>query len=145
MRLSATIIFCCLVMAGCRSEEKLPSDILPREKMQAVVWDMMRADQFLSTYVHGRDSTLNKDSTSIRAYQRVLAVHNLQKEDFAKSFAYYKAHPALMKQIMDSLSRPVSVAPTQKVVPDEVPPAGEERIVVPGSDTAIRRPPSPVN
>lgn len=146
MRLIIVMIICCLV-AGCGAKEKLPADILEREKMQAVMWDMMRADQFLSGYALGSDSTMNKDSFSIRTYQQVLALHNLSKEKFAKSFAYYKANPALMKQIMDTLSVAGSLAPTPKIIDAEGPPAGEERLVDPDSipKPVGKRPVTPVN
>lgn len=94
-----------LLLAGCGSKNKVPSDVLPPAKMQAVMWDILRADQFLGSYVFIKDSSLNKQNESLRMYDRVLDLHQTNMEEFRRSFAYYQAHPQLMKVIMDSLSQ----------------------------------------
>jgi hypothetical protein len=90
---------------------------LPPEKMEAVLWDLMRADKFLSDYVLNKDSTKKIDTESVNLYKQVFAIHNITGEQFQKSFAYYKAHPDLLKGIMDSLSRPPMAEPTEMVQP----------------------------
>ena len=106
------------VISSCKQKDRIPSYVLPQAKMKAVIWDMMRADQFLSDFVFPHDSSLNKDSESIRYYQQVLAIHDLSKEEFNRSWNYYKEHPALMQVIMDSIGTtnvntlPVTVNPT---------------------------------
>jgi hypothetical protein len=93
----------------------VPSGILSPKEMQAVMWDMLRADQFLTSFVFNKDSTLNKTTESIKYYQQVFSIHQISEEEFQKSFSYYKAHPSLFKIIMDSLSKTTTDAPTQRM------------------------------
>jgi len=97
------IISFLFLITGCKSKNAIPRDVLPQKKMQAVLFDMMRADQFLSDYVLSKDSSLKKDAESIKLYQQVLAVNAVTKEKFVRSFTFYKAHPVLLKAIMDSI------------------------------------------
>jgi len=124
MRTGLLIICCSLVIAGCKNKNKVPPDIIPQKKMQAVLWDMMRADQFLSDFVFNKDSSLDKRTRSIQLYNRVFAIHHISKEQYEKSFSFYKTHPALFKVIMDSLSTAKATAPaemiTQPVPPDSL-------------------------
>jgi hypothetical protein len=112
--------------------------------MQAIVWDMMRADQYLGDFVFPKDTSINKDSQSIRMYQQILAIHKLSKEEFNRSWNYYKAHPALMQQIMDTVSRkPVNASPITAPVPDSLlppePPPVKKHIPIPDSVLHQRR------
>ena len=103
MRNSLLILLSVVFLFSC-NKNKLPSGILPQEKMQAVMWDMMRADQFLTDYVFSKDSSVNHDTASIRLYQQVLSIHKLSKEEFKRSFDYYNSHPLLLREVMDSIS-----------------------------------------
>jgi hypothetical protein len=103
------IIYCSIFFIACKKKDNVPDGILPAKKMQAVLWDIMRADQFLADYVFNKDSTKNKKTESIQLYSQVFAVHNISKEEFEKSFIYYKQHPQLMQVIMDSMSRTTTI------------------------------------
>ncbi len=98
------ICSCSLVLLACSRKENIPDGILPEKKMQAVLWDIMRADQFLASFVLSRDTSLDKREESIKLYSRIFRVHTVTKEDFQKSMAYYSAHPELLKVLMDSVS-----------------------------------------
>lgn len=74
--------------------------------MQAVLWDMMRADQFLADYVLNKDTSLKKDETRFNMYQQVFAIHKIDKEIYQRSLNYYMDHPDLLKVILDSISKP---------------------------------------
>lgn len=93
-------------LAACRAKNKAPSGVLPPEKMQAVLWDLLRADQFLATYVLNKDTSLKKINESLRYYQQVFALHKISKEEFSKSFSWYRAHPAVFRALMDSIATP---------------------------------------
>ncbi len=105
-------------VAGCKNKNSLPGGILPQKKMQAIVWDIMRADQFLADYVINKDTSLDKTTESLKYYQRIFAIHDVTKEEFQHSFSYYQDHPALFKAIMDSINAPEKVAPTTPVQPE---------------------------
>jgi hypothetical protein len=105
MRTALLILFAVIFLAGCRGKDRIPIGILPQKKMQAVMWDMMRADQFLADYVLNKDSSLKKQTESIQLYQKIFLIHNIKKEVFQKSLSFYKSRPDLMKAIMDSMSK----------------------------------------
>ena len=115
MRTALLIICCLLIIAGCKNKNRIPADILPQKKMQAILWDMMRADQFLSDFVLNKDTGLDKRTESIKLYSRVFALHHTSMEEYERSFSFYKTHPALLKVIMDSLSTEKNAAPTEMI------------------------------
>ena len=109
--LSLALIF----ILACRRGEQIPNDVLSKEKMQAVMWDVMRADQFLSAYVLSKDSSLDKVTESLKYYQDIFTLHQVTREQFQKSFSFYKDHPQLFKTIMDSMSQSRAEAPTSQI------------------------------
>src|SRR5258705_6934013 len=115
MRTGLLIICCSLIITGCKNKNRIPADVIPQKKMQAILWDMMRADQFLSDFVLNKDPSLDKRTESIKLYSRVFAIHHISKEQYARSFSFYKTHPALFKAMMDSLSIPKTEAPTEMI------------------------------
>lgn len=103
MRTVLSIITCCIILAACGKRNGTPKGILPEEKMQAILWDMMRADQFLNDYVLNRDTSFNKRRESIKLYRQIFVLHKVSREDFQKSFNYYLQEPERFKDIMDSV------------------------------------------
>jgi hypothetical protein len=93
-----------LSLAACQMNNQLPDGILPEGKMKAVLWDMMRADQFLNDFVFSRDTSLDKQQESIRLYQQVLASHKISKKELKQSINYYLAHTGKLKAILDSIT-----------------------------------------
>jgi len=104
MRIFAIFILAVMLMMSCGSKNKLPSDILPREKMQAVLWDIMRADQFVSDYLVSKNPGINKNAETFKYYQQIFSLHKITEEQFKHSFDYYRDHPDLLKQVMDSIN-----------------------------------------
>ncbi|MDP9229987.1 MAG: DUF4296 domain-containing protein, partial [Bacteroidota bacterium] len=85
------------------SNNKVPKGILPEPKMGNVLWDLIRADEFVLNYVH--DSTRSKKQESIKLYQQVFQIHKITKEEFEKSFSFYKKHPEILQPLLDTLER----------------------------------------
>lgn len=106
MRNHLLIIFFITLLASCSTKSEIPPDVLPPDKMELVLWDLMRADQYLGTYVFNRDTSLNRLTESLKYYQRIFTLHQVTKEQFDKSFTFYRARPILFKAIMDSISTP---------------------------------------
>jgi hypothetical protein len=104
MRPALLILTAGLLLFSCRGKDALPNGVLRPPEMKLVMWDMMRADQFLSDYVFSRDSSLNHYMESAKWYGDILAIHHVSQEEFRKSFNYYNTHPALMKDLMDSIA-----------------------------------------
>ena len=71
-------------------------DILPQKKMQAVLWDMMRADQFLTDYVLNKDSSLNKITESLKYYQQIFAIHKITGR-ISEKFFFLQVAPCIIE------------------------------------------------
>jgi hypothetical protein len=117
MKTGLLILFISIFFAECKKRNKIPNHILSQSKMQAVMWDMIRADKFLTDFVLIKDTTLNKNRESIKLYQQVLGIHHISKEEFQQSFAFYRAHPNLLKEVLDSLNARPDIAPTELYKP----------------------------
>jgi Domain of unknown function (DUF4296) len=120
MRTGLLIALVVIFTAGCKSKNAIPNSVLPQKKMQAILWDMMRADQFLADYVLNKDSSLNKTTESLKYYQQIFAIHKTSKEEFQHSFSFYKSRPVLLKAMMDSISTPPSDKVPTLAKPDSV-------------------------
>ncbi len=83
---------------------KIPDDVLPTKKMEAMFWDMLRADELADTQVQ-KDSIQNIFGQYKLQYSKVFTHHKVTKEQFQKSLKYYEAHPNLLKPIFDSLQK----------------------------------------
>jgi hypothetical protein len=103
-KLIGSLFILCSIIA-CSNKNKLPKDILPQPKMQAIVWDLMSATEFLNGYVFPRDSSIDQTAENQGWYQKVFELHGTTKAEFDKSYVYYKNHPDVMKVLLDSLSR----------------------------------------
>ena len=96
------IFIICFV--ACSGGDRVPKGILPRDKMQQVLWDMINAGEFLNNYIYTSD-TINKVAENEKIYSEVLRLHEITRKDFEKSYEYYRQHPLMMKSILDSLSK----------------------------------------
>jgi len=105
-------LFPLIIISSCKNKNELPKDILPREKMQEVLWSMILAGEYLNGYVLIKDS-VDRVAESSKWYNKVFQVHQITQEQFDKSYTYYREHPALMKVILDSLvkKQPATLSP----------------------------------
>ena len=85
---------------SCKSS--IPKDILSPKKMQAVLWDVLQADE-MAQYYSTTDSSFNGLEKHADYYYRIFAIHKISKQDFKRSISFYQNHPALLKPILDSL------------------------------------------
>ena len=99
MRNRGILIFVVFIFS-CNSS--VPKDILPPKKIQAVLWDVMQADE-MAEYYSASDSGFKRLSKHVDYYQKIFAIHKINKEDFTRSLSYYENHPARLKPILDSL------------------------------------------
>lgn len=103
MRTLFFIVLGSLVVA-CGSKSDVPKSVLPKEKMEDLMWDMLRADEFVKEYMLARDSSLGDTAEYIKMYERIFRLNKTNREQYAESFTYYRTHPKLMKEILDSLN-----------------------------------------
>lgn len=98
----------CLSLLACSGNEPLPKNILPGEKMEAVLWDVLQADEMINNYLQ-TDSLYKSLSKRSALYDTIFAIHKVSKEDFKKSILYYESHPKLLKPLLDSLQKRTTV------------------------------------
>jgi hypothetical protein len=99
--LVVTILFFC--MTGCTNKDIDIKGILSKEKMQAVMWDIIGADVFTEQYVK-KESLKNASVENMRLQNKIFALHNVSRVDFYKSYDYYVEHTNLMKVMLDSMT-----------------------------------------
>ena len=101
------MIRCILIIAivvSCFScKESIPSEIIKPEKMQDILWDILKADA-LSQQITTRDSAKSLAAENIKLTNQVFLIHNITKEQFEKSYSYYVQHPDIMRTILDSIT-----------------------------------------
>ena len=101
MRFSLFIILIILTF-GCIQDKKIPKDVLSQNEMRKIMWDLMRADAYVSTFIM-KDSTKNQKAESAILYEKIFDIHSTSRETFKKSLAFYESRPDLFKAISDSL------------------------------------------
>lgn len=110
------VVLAMICLAACGKKDKVPKGILEREEMEAVLWDLMQADEFLKDHILNKDTTLNDTTESIRMYERVFAFNNTSRDEFSRSFKYYREHTTLIKDVLDSLNvKATQIEPNQNV------------------------------
>ena len=91
------------ILFSCRNDEEIPAGVLSKEKMEDLMLDLARADQYVSGF-KPTDSTHDQKAETIKVYQEVFLLHRTTKQDFEKSLAYYQARPEILKVMFDTLN-----------------------------------------
>ena len=87
---------------GCIRDNKIPKDVIPQNQMRKIMWDLMRADAYVTDFVM-KDSTRDKKTESAKLYEKIFDIHATSQEAFKKSLVFYQNRPDLFKVISDSL------------------------------------------
>ena len=103
MKFFSGILLSIILFFSCAKNGGKP-DVLPQNKMTAVMWDMIRADQYVSDFLL-KDSTRNKKTESTRLYDEIFHIHKITPQQFKKSLTYYSSRPDLFRPIIDSLAK----------------------------------------
>ncbi|WP_207515542.1 DUF4296 domain-containing protein [Longitalea luteola] len=90
----------CLV--SCTNKDKIPAGVIPRDKMQKVLWDMIQAERFRETFV--RDSALDLKAETFKLYAQIFDVHDVTKDEFIRSYKFYMSRPDIARNMFDSLA-----------------------------------------
>ena len=111
-------IIALILFFSCTQKTKIPEAILPPDKMEKLLMDMLRAEEFLNQI---QPDSLTLDSFNrIKLYQSVLTLHKTTKENFKKSFTFYEAHPDLLKTVLDSMHSEVVRVDSQTKMPPKI-------------------------
>lgn len=125
-----------LAVSGCSDKNSVPSGILPHEKMEAVMWDIIQAEQYSSSFLAKDSAHVNLKLENLRLYDEVFRLHQVSREEFRKSYQYYMSRADIAQALFDSLLakgnrlrtesysrpyRPVAPAPGQATPPAATP------------------------
>jgi hypothetical protein len=106
MRQLAVLFSLLVLLQGC-GDDDVPSGILKPDKMQAVMWDVLQADVFASEYIRV-DSSKNILHENIRLQKKIFSLHQTSREQYYKSYEFYKTKPELMRVMLDTLAARVN-------------------------------------
>src|SRR5215207_2793736 len=87
-------------LSACSPE--VPKYVLPPDKMQSLLWDLLRADE-LANYKMSFDSTWATSIKHQEIYQEIFAIHKIGHQQFQTSLQYYQSNPRLLKRVLDSI------------------------------------------
>ena len=97
------LLFFCFAVS-CTNKNHIPSDIIPKNEMQQVLWDMIQADQFSKHFILQDSTKKNVSSETMGLYDQVFQIHHITKDEFQKSYQFYISRPDILKILLDSLS-----------------------------------------
>lgn len=88
------------------SDNPVPKGILTADKMEKVAYDLLRVDEYVTTYV-AKDTTADIKMKRSIFYEQVFNLNKTSRKEFFTSFKYYQRHPDLQKELFDSLTAAV--------------------------------------
>lgn len=97
------LTFCWVAGMGCTGKDNVPRGIIPRDRMEQVMWDMAQADQFVALYVAKDSARTNLKKETLKLYETVFRLHGVSVDEFRKSYRYYLDHPELGQLLFDSV------------------------------------------
>lgn len=93
-----------LLLGGCNSQKKEKGIILDKDKMQAVLWDVIVANSFTVQFLK-KDSLKNPAVENGKLQQTIFKLHKISKDDFYRSYHYYSSQPEFMMVLLDSMTK----------------------------------------
>lgn len=99
---SILIVIGFAVLVSCGGASK-PADLIPKEKMELVLTDLLLAESFAESY-RSVDTTRKMPQLYGEELDRVIAIHKITQKQLLESVDYYKTQPELFKTIMDSVA-----------------------------------------
>ena len=96
------VLLSLITFFSCGNKNKIPSGILKPDKMQAVLWDVIKADAFTAEFIK-KDSAKDAVEENLKLQQQIFSIHHISRQDFYKSYDYYKLHSDQLKVMMDSM------------------------------------------
>ena len=92
-----------MLLFSCGNKQVPEGKILSTDKMQAVMWDMLQADAYTELYLK-KDSSKNSFLQNAALQKKIFSLHQVNKEDFYKSYDYYSNRNSDMRILLDSIS-----------------------------------------
>lgn len=96
------LLFVAISLFSCNSKDEIPATILKPSKMQAVLWDVIKAQAFTDQFVK-KDTSKNAAIKNLELQQEIFDLHHVTKDEFYKSYDYYKNNAGLLNRVLDSI------------------------------------------
>lgn len=93
-----------IVFISCTNTTKLPEDIIPPNKMEGVLWDILQAERFSNLFLFKDSAKVDVTVEKFNLYESVFQIHKVSKDEFIKSYKYYLSRPDLAKAMFDSMT-----------------------------------------
>jgi hypothetical protein len=93
-----------LFFTACTNPERVPADVISKDSMQNILWDIFQADQFSTQYLVRDSAKLNVKTETMKLYEEVFRIHHISRAEFEKSYRFYLEHPNIASVMFDSLS-----------------------------------------
>ena len=90
------------------SGSSVPKGVLPPDKMEAVLYDVIRVDELVDFRKMTGDSTYRLFENRTALYDTVFQLHTVKKDEFQKSLRFYQSRPDLVKEILEDLQKKVT-------------------------------------
>ena len=103
MRSSFLVLLLLLVLVSCTGRKRIPKGVLPPDKMEKVLYDVLLAEGYAESYLYA-DSSMTKEAWMNKEMDKVLAIHKVSQETFMKSYDFYKDRPDMLKVIADTMN-----------------------------------------
>ncbi|MBL0144661.1 MAG: DUF4296 domain-containing protein [Chitinophagaceae bacterium] len=99
------ILACLLIifLVSCKDNNGFPKGILKPKKMEVVLWDIIKIDTYTKEFI-AKDSSKNVQQENALLQQQAFTKHGTTKEEFYKSYDYYKANSTLITALLDSIT-----------------------------------------
>jgi len=85
------------------NNSKVPKGILPPDKMEKVLWDMIQADRYAVQFLAKDSAKIDVKAETFKLYEEIFRIHKTNREEFSKSFNYYLSRPQLNQALYDSM------------------------------------------
>lgn len=91
-----------VLIFSCSAKDDVPKGILKRDKMQEVLWDIIRADVYTTAFIK-HDSAGTEVIENLKLQAKIFKLHQVTKEDFYKSYTYYSNNKDKISLVLDSM------------------------------------------
>lgn len=100
-----------LLLLACNREERLPDNVLPPDRMAPLLKQVIAADEWVNWRVEHQEP-MDVYAERIHRYRAAFHAQGVTEQQFRTSFAYYKAHPVMLRTMLDTLLRQPNIDTT---------------------------------
>ena len=108
-----SILLCLLFLFACSGNET-PKGVFSPQKMSAVLYDIVLADEWVD-FSRMQDSSFLIFSKRASIYDSVFRLHQISKGDYQKSISFYQSRPDLLKGVLDSVKARTDTTNTKPI------------------------------